>query len=130
MNSFLWHQSQPNPLPPLHLDHRLSAALSTFCRFYHFTFSPVTLQYTLTEAYENPVISNRNKVENRLDWFDSKTNLYSLINSMHKGHLQVRASHCTKKQLVPVVLSCNMSSDDTADREEHRETRFRKKDKL
>lgn len=110
--------------PPtfLHLDHCLSDALSSFCRLYHCAFSPVTSQYTLIEAYENSVISNRHQVKNRLDWLDSKTNLCSLINSMHKGHPQDRGSHCTKTQLVPVVLSCNMSSDDTADREEHRET--------
>lgn len=66
----LWTHSyginSTQPPTPLHLDHCLSAALSSFCRFYHWAFSPVTSQYTLTEAYENPVISNRHKVKKQV----------------------------------------------------------------
>lgn len=60
----------------------------------------------------------------------SKTNLCSPTYSDQKGHPQVRASQCSKEQLVPVVLSRYTSPDDMADRDEQREAHRRKKHKL
>lgn len=97
--------SKSTPPPTLlQLYPGLSAALSSFSRFFHFTFSHATSQRILTEPCGKPCSSaNRHRVkiqqQVQLVWF-SKTNLCSLINSVQKGHPQVRASQCTKKQPV------------------------------
>lgn len=130
--------SKSTPPPTLlHLHHSsLLPSPPSFPRFFPFYIQPcrftVYLQWTLWKAVLCwKQIERENKTAGQTGLI-SKTNLDSLINSIQKGHPQVRASQRNKGAdgSSCFVLSWYTSPDDKADREEQSTAHGRQKDKL